>query len=75
MKKCISIYLYLLFLINLEKLKAKTLVKSISNDTKEIKIKLIGKMNLKFTPFFLGIKIPLRTMYITNNANTLALVI
>ena len=55
-------YIFIYFLMNLEKPKARALVKSIRNDIKEITIKLIGKMNLKFTPFFLGIKIPLRTM-------------
>ena len=48
--------------MNLEKPKASALVKSIRNDIKEITIKLIGKMNLKFTPFFLGITMPLKTI-------------
>ena len=48
--------------MNLEKPKARALVKSIRNDIKEITIKLIGKMNLKFTPFFLGITMPLKTI-------------
>ena len=37
------------FLKNLERLKARTLVKSIRNDKREINIKLIGKINVKLT--------------------------
>tara|TARA_B110001450_G_C17403170_1_gene392597 strand:- start:46 stop:231 length:186 start_codon:yes stop_codon:yes gene_type:complete len=50
---------YFNLLGNLARIKAKVFVKSRSDDNKKIKIKFIGKINLKFTPFFFGSIIPL----------------